>query len=283
MLIAQTKHGLIEYRLAGSGTKLAIIFPGGHMNASVSLGDDYFIKHGYRVVTVSRPGYGQTPLSTGPSPAEFADAVADLLRQITTEPVVALGISAGGRSAVWLAAKYPRLVSKLILQCATSFATWPEGSTRLAARLAFNPISQKYTWQVMRWLMAKHPRVGLKVMLGSMTTHDPLKIIEGFSVEQSRLLRKMFSGLASDKGFMVDCKPPVAPKEVNPPTLIVHSKYDKSVSPSHAYNLHKIIPNSQLLVCDAESHLIWYSPHYDEIKMAMQTFLDDGPSLEASV
>lgn len=270
----KTAHGTLEYRLTGSGSKTVIIFPGGHMGANIALGEDFFLKEGYRIIILSRPGYGKTSLAMGPSPDEFAGSIAKLLADLDIKQVIVLGISAGGRSAIRLAAKYPGVVQKLILQSATSFMPWPDARTRSIAKIAFNPNMQKITWRIMRWLLNRRPQAGLKMMLANMTTLDPNKVIKKLTNEQRQGLIGVFSNLQSDQGFMNDLKQNAgSAKDVHTPTLIIHSKYDKSVELKHAQKLHKEIADSQLSISDAESHMIWFSDSYMEIQKTMKDFL----------
>lgn len=267
--------GTLEYRRAGSGLKAVIIFPGGHMDAKISLGEDFFLDEGYQVIVVSRPGYGKTSLDMGPTPEEFADSVFKLLTELGVTKVVALGISAGGRSAVRLAAKYTDTVQKLILQSATSFMPWPDARTRNIAKIAFNFSTQKITWRIMSWLLRHFPQTGLRTMLANMTTLNPNKIVKRLSGEQQQKLIQLFSHLQSGKGFMNDLKQNEgSAQDVHVPTLIIHSKYDKSVDLGHAEKLHEEIRGSQLFVSDAESHMIWFSDSYEEIQKTMKDFLE---------
>jgi hypothetical protein len=48
------------------------------MRAGLALGEEPAAELGYTVLVPSRPGYGQDPLRTGRSPAEFVDAAAEL-------------------------------------------------------------------------------------------------------------------------------------------------------------------------------------------------------------
>lgn len=245
------------------------------MDATVNLGEDFFIKRGYQVITLSRPGYGKTSLTVGPSPDDLADTVAKLLESLNIRKVVAVGISAGGRSAVRLAAKYPSVVEKLILQCATSFMPWPDVHTRRIARIAFSPSMEKLTWQIMRGILKASPRAGLKMMLGNMSTLNPDDVADSFSKEQSDGLINIFAHLQSGKGFMNDlAQTSGSAKDVHVPTLIIHSKYDKSVSLDHAKKLHAEITDSRLFITTAESHMIWFSTQYDQIQKEMGAFLD---------
>ena len=247
------------------------------MDASIELGEDFFIREGYKVVILSRPGYGNTSLAMGPTPREFADSVARLLTKLGVTQVVVLGISAGGRSAISLAAQYPDIVQKLILQSATSFMSWPDARTRNIAKIAFNPSMQKITWYIMRRLLKHHPGAGLKMMLADMTTLNPDEVIKNLTSEERKSLVQLFSHLQSGEGFMNDLKEAKgSAKDVRVPTLIIHSKYDKSVDPTHAQKLHKEIAASQLSISDAKSHMIWFSDSYKEIQKVMKDFLKNS-------
>jgi hypothetical protein len=49
-----------------------------HARAGLELGEELLAELGDTVLVPSRPGYGQDPLRTGRSPAEFVDAAAEL-------------------------------------------------------------------------------------------------------------------------------------------------------------------------------------------------------------
>jgi len=70
---------------------------------------------GRDLIAVDLPGFGSSP----PPPevwgaAEYADAVALLLREIDTDPVIVVGHSFGGRVTALLAANHPDLVSGVV-------------------------------------------------------------------------------------------------------------------------------------------------------------------------
>jgi pimeloyl-ACP methyl ester carboxylesterase len=60
---------------------------------------------------------------------------------------------------------------------------------------------------------------------------------------------------------------------ITAPTLILESKYDGSKDPCHATYAADHIPNAELFLSPAESHLFWFSPHDPEIRAKMQEFL----------
>src|SRR6266581_4866795 len=57
------------------------------------------------------------------------------------------------------------------------------------------------------------------------------------------------------------------------PVLVITSKYDGLVDSSHAVYVEKHIPQAQLFISEAESHLMWFSIHNHEIQARMQVFL----------
>lgn len=276
MNIAHTKCGDVEYRIEGEGTEVALVLLGGHVSASSHLGEDYFMERGYQVLNVSRPGYGKTPLSTGTTPDGFADALSELLQQLGIKQVVVVGISAGGRTAMRLAAKYPALVSKLVLQSSVSFAPWPDRLIKFGSHLAFNSLSEKYVWKVIRTLLKRNPKSAVTMMLSNMTTLDPAAVVSSYSEKQIQELVHLFAQMRSGHGFINDLVVTRGDAtDVSVPTLIIHSKYDKSVPLSHPRLLAQQIRNSRLFLSKAESHMLWFSPHYQEIKQVMNEFLNN--------
>jgi len=274
MNMARTPHGTIEYRLDGMGEQTALLLYGGHTDANTHLGEDYFLEHGYRILAVSRPGYGKTPLSTGKTPNQFADALAELLTQMKIPKVLVVGVSAGGRTAIRFAARHSDMTDKLILQSSISFAPYPGLLTRLGTYIGFNGVTEKYTWELLHYLLKKNPGTFIKMMIGSLTTLNPEKIVQAFSEKQMQELINLFAHMSSGRGFLNDIKTvDNDATDVTVPTLIIHSKYDGNVSLSHPRLLAKQIKGSRLYLSEAESHLLWFSPHYEEIKNVMNEFI----------
>jgi pimeloyl-ACP methyl ester carboxylesterase len=274
MQVADATRGEIEYRLEKRGSKVALILHGGHMNASVHIGEDYFLEHNYTTLVVSRPGYGKTPLSAGDTPTEFAETLHEFLQLLAIDPVVLVGISAGGRTAMKLAAIHPENVEKLILQSSLSFAPWPDMKTRVAAYIAFNPFAEKCSWSLLRRFLNRNPRAAVKMMLANMTTLEPKAVVNIYSEQQLQALIEVFGAMSSGNGFMADMKVREDnATDVKVPTLIVHSNYDKTVPLSHPHLLAQEIQQARLYLTEAESHLIWFSSHYLETKKVMDDFL----------
>lgn len=244
------------------------------MHAGIRLGGEYFTENGYTVVAVSRPGYGKTPLDTGETPEIFASALQEMLTNLGIERVTVIGISAGGRTALCLASLFPDIVDRLILQSSVSFDPWPDRMTRIAARLAFNPGTERYTWALIHRLFRARPRQAAAMMLSNMTNLNAKDLVGGLDDTEIRRMVDLFSEMRSGQGFMNDLRSAGGDAcGVRAPTLIIHSRHDASVPIGHAASLSQQIPHARLFISDAESHLIWLSPHYTEIRSVMDEFL----------
>lgn len=67
--------GQVEYRLDRRGDAFVVVFHGGHVRASLALGEEVFAAADYTVLAPSRPGYGRTPLAAGTSVEQYTDVV----------------------------------------------------------------------------------------------------------------------------------------------------------------------------------------------------------------
>jgi 2-hydroxy-6-oxonona-2,4-dienedioate hydrolase len=114
-LTANTAAGPIEYAKKGAGIPLLSIHgAGGGYDQGLALAAD-LVGEGFQIIAPSRFGYLGTPVPPDASPAAQADAHAALLSELNISRVIALGVSAGARSAVELALRHPDRVLALIL------------------------------------------------------------------------------------------------------------------------------------------------------------------------
>ena len=73
---------------------------------------------------------------------------------------------------------------------------------------------------------------------------------------------KFFVALQSEQGFMNDLRrerKTCNPQAITCPTLIIHSRFDGSVSLEHAKHNARDIPAAELLIIDVEIYLGWLS------------------------
>lgn len=276
--MARTPKGPIEYRTAGQGPAV-LVLNGGHTNCNSPLGHEhFFVAHGYRLIIPSRPGYGKTPSATGRSAQAFADALAALLDQLQLAQVIVLAISAGGRTALQLAGRHPQRVSKLILQNALTGGKFPAPATRLLAYFGFNPWVERWTWAAFRTFMRAAPRAALTTMMRSLSSLDPNVVVDAMSEEQRRAALAFLRPSRSGAGFLHDLHHVCGDlRRITAPALIIESRYDGSKDSTHATYAADHIPQAELFVVPAESHLMWFSDYNGVIEEKMRTFLGTAP------
>jgi pimeloyl-ACP methyl ester carboxylesterase len=117
--IAQTPKGQIEYVIKGTG-KPCLLLHGGHSNCFEAFGTEEIIAAGMSALIPSRPGYGKTSASVGKTASEAADLMIALLDELSIPKVSVVAVSAAGPTALYLAAKYPERIDKLVLESAVT-------------------------------------------------------------------------------------------------------------------------------------------------------------------
>jgi pimeloyl-ACP methyl ester carboxylesterase len=276
MRLTQTVHGLIEYRIVGSGPAV-LALNGGHTNASSPLGHErFFVEQGYQLIIPSRPGYGKTPSATGKTAETFADALVGLLDHLRLERVIVLGISAAGPTALQIAGRHPERVSLLILQNAVTGARFPGPVTRVGAYVIFNRWTERRTWAVFRAFARVAPQRALITMMRSLTSLDPAQVVATMSPEQQHAALAFLLASRSGAGFLHDLHHHCGDLgRITAPTLIIATQYDGSVDLTHARYAADHIPDVELFVCPAESHLLWFSRFNADVEERMRAFLQE--------
>lgn len=124
----ETSKGLLEYQMLGSGPVVLVLHgsPGGYdggLSFAQVLGLD-----NCTLLSVSRPGYLRTPLSSGPSPEDQADLYAAALDALAIPQVVVAALSGGGPSGLQFALRHPDRCRALTLFSALSQHYSEEGA-----------------------------------------------------------------------------------------------------------------------------------------------------------
>ncbi|SEG82503.1 Pimeloyl-ACP methyl ester carboxylesterase [Nonomuraea solani] len=287
LVLARVKRGTVEYRMhgpdhsdgrsdgPGDGRGTVLVFHGGHMRAQLALGEDVFTEAGFRVLVPSRPGYGRTPLTADFTVAGFADAMARLCRDMGIGQVAAVvGISAGGRTALTMAARHPDLVQRVILQSAVGFLPWPDRLTRLGGRLIFHPRIEAVTWALVRTMIRLAPGPGLRLLTRELSLLPAGQVLARLHPADRALLSDLYASMRSGHGFVADMLPVAdCTVDVGQPALLIASRNDRSVPFAHAQSLVAALPRAKLVESHADSHMIWFDPDYRAIAATIRAFL----------
>lgn len=255
--IVQTERGRVEYRDVGSGIPI-IVLHGGHSNCRDTLCYKGLDPRKFRLIIPSRPGYGRTPLDQHQYPKKAAELMISLLDKLDIDRVIVYGISAGGPTAIELAATYPTRTNKLILASAVS-KKWlhPPEITYYIARIIFHPFTEYLTWLKVRLFSRLFPGLFARIFITQMSTCENISI----SKQEADKLRQMLAFQRSKHGFNNDISQQINPgvlRKIECPTLIIHSKYDKSVTVDHALHANTEISNSRLEILNNKwGHLVW--------------------------
>ena len=124
----------INYEEKGQGEPIIFVHGwGGSINSFIQLAN--LIPNNYRVIKIDLPGFGKSDLPGHDwGVEEFGRCLVDFLKTLHIEKVIYFGHSFGGSLGIFLAAHYPKLITKLIL-CAPSYKREVRKSKGLLSRL----------------------------------------------------------------------------------------------------------------------------------------------------
>ena len=250
----ETACGLMEYGERGDGPVLLCVHgsPGEYRQGLLMA--EYFRVNGFRVIAPSRPGYGGTPLATGRTSAEQADAVVALLDTLAVDRVAVLGVSGGGPAAYALAGRHPDRVDCLLEVDSLCLPMRPNRLERLG-------FSSRPLVALQLWLVDHFPGWML-TMMGSTGKPTPQE-----TADRAALLRAIVQSVSDwptvRVGYDNDEAEFAALGElpfdhIACPTLIVHGRADRSVPMAHAERAHAAISGSQVRLLPDGSHMAFF-------------------------
>jgi 2-hydroxy-6-oxonona-2,4-dienedioate hydrolase len=114
-VVIATACGTIEVQQAGAGVPLLMIHGSGGGHDQGMAWARPMVRHGIRVIAMSRFGYLRTPRPADASPEAQADAHICLLDALGINKAAVMGVSAGAPSAMQTAIRHPERVSALVL------------------------------------------------------------------------------------------------------------------------------------------------------------------------
>ncbi len=276
--VVELSTGPVEYRLERRGPHTVLMLHGGHMRASLPLGEDVFAEAGCSILAPSRPGYGRTSLKRGARPEDFADVIPELCGRLGVERSAAVvGQSAGGPTAVMLASRHPDLVERLILQSAVGFLPWPDRRTRIGGRCVFGARTEKATWVLLHALVRRAPDRALRLLLRDLTVRPVKPVVAALPGAHRTLLLGLFARMRSGAGFATDLRAmsdgAAQVPRVSCPTLVIATPDDRAVPFAHARGLAESIPGARLIVSQAPTHFIWLGEDYPAVAAAITDLL----------
>ena len=257
--IVQTSYGPIEYQIIGESGPIILFLHG-----TTGGYDAGFSWPGYRVLTVSRPGYLRTPISVGRTPDEQARAYAALLDSLNIRSVVVCGASGGGPSAIAYAAMYPETTLGFLGLFPISQSWHARGEDYAFTHSDF--------WL---WAAANASRNSLGRKVINFFVQDPS--MEQWIETGTNMLEGTWPPSQREAGLLNDMEQYemldlLNGRDITVPTLIIHGTEDINVPFSQSEALTSKISESVLHPIKGGTHFM-FSTHSEEIIPVMAEFL----------
>jgi 2-hydroxy-6-oxonona-2,4-dienedioate hydrolase len=290
-----TTAGLVQYTTEGRGPVLLSLHGGfGGWDESALIAE-HFLKEGFCVLAVSRPGYLGTELPELPpftafTPAQQADTVIALLDVLDIPEVSVLGFGAGAPVAFALAQNYPDRVKAVVLE---SLGASPNEDFLFAPILPQdlpNPEAADLT----AFLLHLSERFDFNSSAKEALEFDTL--LSGDALHQRQrsalkhhdkynLLKKLLNtmiplsprlpGILNDFLGLNYWTNSFNPNGYNTPTLIIQAIDDANGYFSVAQEVQQQLSSAQLLVVEGSGHFIWFGPYTKEWRKQATQFLRD--------
>jgi pimeloyl-ACP methyl ester carboxylesterase len=211
-----------------------------------------------RVLLVSRPGYGRTPLSSGRSPQQQADLYVALLDTLGIEDAVVLGISGGGPSSYAFAANHPQRCRGLLLCCALTpdLMTVPASMLRLAAVPGVWRAAAAAGRLVARCGGQKPADLSSLTPIERTLATDPVVLADLLRFEAERPSMMRGAGLRNDTQQIAARHEIPWPAGDSMPTVVVHGDVDEVVPIHHAQAFAAAVPGARLEVLGGHGHAV---------------------------
>ena len=271
----ETSRGKIEYNLLGNGKPILIVV-GGHTNCRETIFHKGLDPNKFCFLTPSRPGYGLTPLTDqNKTPKGTSDLFVALLDELNIQKTIVVGISAGGLTALEIAANYPDRVESLILMSALTKKWFVEtDKVYKGAKKIFAPRIERCTWFFYRLFFRLFPKAMTRTMFKQLSKYRPVEFTEGEfqELKQMTLIMRSYKGFDNDLDQSIDQE---TLKRIECPTLILHSENDNVVDISHPQNAKSKIADSKLVTFNNHwGHLLWLGADYDPILDELKRQID---------
>lgn len=273
--IARTSCGPIEYTLLGKGP-VVLVCHGTSSNCFSLEVSASLLEAGLAVLTPSRPGYGRTPSNVGTSAIGAAEAMVALLDCLDVEICAVNAISGGGPTGIALAANYPERVHRLALIAAiTKTEDRTQEPSYQSQKAFYGPLHGMF-WKLLGLSSRLSPSGMARQTMTIFSTHDLEDVLRQLTTEDIQKICRFYQGRSSRAGAMNDLGHTVRKEllqKVQVPTLVIHSREDKSVPFSHAEWSLAHIPNAELCESGVTGHFYWLGPDYQRVSQQLTTFL----------
>ena len=273
--LAKTRHGAMEYAVAGAGPPILMIHgTGGGFDQGLGFAHG-LIAAGYRVIAPSRFGYLRSALPDDPSSENQADAFVDLLDWLGIDKVPIVGGSAGALSATAFAIRHPGRCAALVALVPASYAPDRSLAPPPGALTEFI-INRGLRSDFLFWLGLSTAE---SAMTGALLATDPALVAAASPEEQARA-RSILWGIlpvsARADGLLNDARlagnpAPMALATIRVPTLAISLEDDRFDTIAAARHIAAEVPGAKLVTWPTGGH-IWIG-HDADVTAAIDAFV----------
>ena len=225
---------------------------------------------GVKYISISRPGYLRTPLSTGETPAAQADALAGVLDTLQIPQAAFIGTSMGGLVGLFFALRHPDRCSALVLISAVN-APIPGGLTH------YTMLSPLLSTDFLPWALL-HPEALMLIRptLRKQIIANPEKINAINQLIHTAYPTSLrVSGMIND-AHQIQRLGEVPLESIRVPTLVIHGTADSVVPYAQGVQSAKRIPNAKFLPVLEGTHYCVLT-HLEMLRPAILDFLAEHP------
>jgi 2-hydroxy-6-oxonona-2,4-dienedioate hydrolase len=274
-VLARTRHGAMEYAVAGEGPPILMIHgTGGGFDQGLSFTHG-LIATGYRVIAPSRFGYLRSVLPDDPSSENQADAFVDLLDWLGVETVPVIGGSAGALSATAFAIRHPKRCAALVALVPASYAPDRSLAPPPGALTEFI-INRGLHSDFLFWLGLNTAE---SAMTGALLATDPALVAAASPEEQARahgILWDILPVSARADGLLNDARlagnpAPMPLDTIRVPTLAISLEDDRFDTVAAARHIAAEVPNAKLVTWPTGGHI--YVGHDADVTAEIDAFL----------
>ena len=240
----------------------------------------------YRLLSVSRPGFLGTPLSSGPGVEAQADLFVALLDRLQIERAAVVSLSAGGPAGYLLALRHPERVAAMIaIDSVSGRHHVPESAGPVAQTIFMNSWTQGLFGTLARrrpgWMLRQVLRDTGYYTKSQLRAHLEFTLATPEALAFGRALLGTFfpygpSKAGADNDTALFRALPRLPLEhVRCPVLVVHGTHDADVKFHHGVYAFEQIPGAERVWIEEGSHVgFWLSPHARAAQEAARAFLE---------
>lgn len=254
----ETSFGTLEYARIGDGPPILVVHgSGGGFDQGLDMTIDA-VEKGFQLIVPSRFGYLRSTLPAHGSPANQADAFAELLDRLGYQKISVLAISAGAWSALEFAARHPNRCLALILMVPAQGL--PPGVRNYGGPF----VRALFHSDFLLWMAAKFMHLA-PATIGPMMLGTPASVVRSSSAEEQRRLQQIFDHLlpisARSRGIELDVETAIAPplirlENITCPVLAISADDDRFGTAARARSIIAGVSSGEAIIFPGGGHAL---------------------------